>query len=71
MTARDDLLAALLVERYTNPWWVTPSEVAADNAWRRSLSNSTPEYEDNDLLYARRRRELVEAWDEHVKEESA
>lgn len=68
---REELLTALLVERYTNPWWVTPSEVAADNAWRRVLSGTTVTHDDNELTCARRRRELVEAWDEHVKEESA
>ena len=43
MTARDELLAALLVERYTSPWWVTAPTIEAT---------------DDDLTCARRRREM-------------
>lgn len=55
MTTRDELLASLLVERYTSPWWVTPP------------TTPTP---DNDLTCARRRREMVAdygAYDEREK----
>lgn len=41
---RDELLASLTVERYTNPWWVTAPTIAAV---------------DDDLACARRRRELA------------
>ena len=44
---RDELLKALLVERYTNPWWKTPEPVAVDD----------------DLTCARRRREMVADFD--------
>ena len=57
---RDDLLAALLVERYTNPWWSTSA--AQVERERR------PEWDDSEITTARRRRELVEAWDERVQE---
>lgn len=40
---RDELLDALLVERYTNPWWITPET----------------EVHDDDLTCARRRREMA------------
>jgi hypothetical protein len=40
---KDELLRALLVERYTNPWWKTPEPVITDD----------------DLACARRRREMV------------
>lgn len=46
MSARDDLLAALLVERYTSPWWVTPSEVPDDDlTCRRRLNACVAEAE--------------------------
>ena len=41
---RDELLDALLVERYTSPWWVTPPTTQAP---------------DDDLTCARRRREMA------------
>ena len=41
---RDELLDALLVERYTSPWWVTPPTIQAP---------------DDDLTCARRRREMA------------
>lgn len=41
---RDELLASLLVERQTNPWWTTPATTQAP---------------DDDLTCARRRRELA------------
>lgn len=41
---RDELLDALLVERYTSPWWVTPPTIEAP---------------DDDLTCARRRREMA------------
>jgi hypothetical protein len=40
---RAELLEALAVERYTNPWWTTPEA----------------EVIDDDLTCARRRREMV------------
>lgn len=42
---RDELLRALTVERYTNPWWKTPATEADDSELARGM----------------RRRELVEA----------
>ena len=44
MTTRDELLAALTVERYTSPWWTTPPATQAP---------------DDDLTCARRRREMA------------
>lgn len=41
---RDELLASLLVERYTSPWWVTAP---------------TTQSPDDDLTCARRRREMA------------
>lgn len=41
---RTELLATLLVERYTSPWWVTPPTTQAP---------------DDDLTCARRRREMA------------
>lgn len=41
---RDELLASLMVERYTSPWWVT---------------KPTEQKPDDDLTTARRRREMV------------
>lgn len=41
---RDELLDALMVERYTSPWWVTPPTVQPP---------------DDDLTTARRRREMA------------
>ena len=41
---RDELLEALMVERYTSPWWTTPEPTPAP---------------DDDLTCARRRREMV------------
>lgn len=41
---RDELLAALTVERYDNRWWTTPTPTQAP---------------DDDLTCARRRREMV------------
>lgn len=41
---RDELLASLMVERYTSPWWVTPPTERAP---------------DDDLTTARRRREMA------------
>lgn len=56
---REELLAALLVERYDNRWWTAkPALVAIDER-------------DNEIACARRRRELVQAWDEHTKEATA
>jgi len=42
---RDELLASLLVERYTNPWWATPAPEAADDdlACRRRLNAAVTE----------------------------
>lgn len=54
MTSRDELLASLLVERYTSPWWVTPP------------TTPTP---DNDLTCARRRREMVADYEAHDERE--
>lgn len=45
---RDELLKALLVERYTNPWWETPTPEQAP---------------DDDLTTARRRREMAADFD--------
>jgi len=59
---RDDILAALLIERYTNPWW----DAKAEQVERERR----PEWDDSEITTARRRRELVEAWDEHVREAS-
>lgn len=42
---RDELLEALLVERYTSPWWTTPAPTPAP---------------DDDLTCARRRREMAD-----------
>jgi hypothetical protein len=53
---RDELLDALMVERYTSPWWVTPPTIQAP---------------DDDLTCARRRREMAadfEALDRPVRE---
>ena len=44
MTSRDDLLAALMVERFDNRWWTTAPTTQAP---------------DDDLTCARRRREMV------------
>lgn len=41
---RDELVAALTVERYDNRWWKTPESVVST---------------DDDLTCARRRREMV------------
>lgn len=45
---RDELLDALMVERYTSPWWVTPPPAQAP---------------DDDLTTARRRREMAADFD--------
>lgn len=50
MTTRDELLAALSVERYTNPWWVTPP---------------TEQAPDDELTCARRRRQMVADFADH------
>lgn len=53
---RDELLASLLVERHTNPWWVTPPAVEAA---------------DDDLTCARRRRELAADFAAHDQQRGA
>lgn len=42
---KDELMQALLVERYTSPWWETKAD----------------EYDDSELTCARRRRVLDDA----------
>lgn len=49
MKTREELLEALLVERYDNRWWKTPDGTAPDYMT------------DNELNGARRRREIAEA----------
>lgn len=50
MNTREELLAALTVERYDNRWWVTPPAQADA---------------DDDLATARRRRAMVENFAHH------
>jgi hypothetical protein len=62
---RDELLAALLVERYTSPWWKTPEPR------RDPDTESVPiEWGDDDLIRARRKRDLLAAVD-HTRNEEA
>ena len=57
---RDELLQALLVERYDQTWWPTPIREVGSVA---ALRDESPTFADNDLEVARRRRELAEAFD--------
>lgn len=45
---RDELLASLLTERYTSPWWKTAKR---------------PGDEDSETTQARRRRQMVADWE--------
>ncbi|HKY59259.1 MAG TPA: hypothetical protein VJL80_14575 [Aeromicrobium sp.] len=58
---RDELLAALLVERYDQTWWKTP------DPWTRR--GEPVAVEDDDVTRARRRRELLAAVDHTQIEE--
>lgn len=50
MSDRDELLAALTAERYTNTWWKTPEPTPPP---------------DDDLTCARRRREMADDFAAH------
>lgn len=54
---RDELLASLLLERYTNPWWTTaPPSAAATEA-----EKVTPlGWDDSEFSTARRRRAMFD-----------
>jgi hypothetical protein len=55
---RDELLAALTAERYDNRWWTTPEPR------RDPDTESVPiEWGDDDLIRARRKRDLLAAVD--------
>ncbi len=60
---RDELLAALLVERYDNRWWTTPPHDPGSVGALTGHSDQS----DDDLTIARRRRELADdfAADDH------
>lgn len=57
MSARDELLEALMSERYNNTWWKTPPKVRVP----ASLDSVEQAARDDDITTARRRRVLVEA----------
>ena len=61
---RDELLAALLVERYDNRWWKHRPTTARPAAW------DDAQFIDDDVSTARRRKALVEAWNESEREAS-
>lgn len=55
---RDELLEALLVERYDQTWWPTPiREVGSVEALTHE--EDQPIFADNELDLARRRREMA------------
>lgn len=54
--SRDELLAALLVERYDHRWWTTPPH---DPGSVGALTGHGDQ-SDDDLTIARRRRELAD-----------
>ena len=64
---RDELLAALLVERYDNRWWKTPERPTKKPA---RLPKRLPGdlMRDDEVICAKRRRDLLEAWDERERE---
>ena len=55
---RDELLQQLAVERQDQTWWTSE---------KRARSKNRPAVDD-EMTCARRRRELVEAWDERERE---
>lgn len=66
MSARDDLLDALLAERYNGGGWKTPPK-----EWTAVGSTSAPiGGADDEVTTARRRRELVESWGHDADEEA-
>ena len=64
---KDELLESLLVERYDNRWWTTP-ERPAKKPTRPAKRLPGDLMRDDEVICAKRRRDLLEAWDEHNKE---
>lgn len=65
---RDELLASLLLERYTNPWWTTPARpIAATEA-----EKVTPlGWDDSEFSTARRRRAMFDQAPRPINQEEA
>ena len=59
---KDELLTALLVERQDQTWWRHRPAKARPQMWEDD------QFIDDDVACARRRKALVEAWNEHERE---
>ena len=59
---KDELLTALLVERQDQTWWRHRPATARPTTW------ADDQFIDDDVTCARRRKALVDAWNEHERE---
>ena len=58
MSARDELLDRLVVERYNGGGWSTPPR-----EWNGAMSTAALTFNDDDVTRARRRREALAEWE--------
>lgn len=62
---KDELLAALLVERQDQTWWPHRPTTATPQTW------TDDQFVDDDVTCARRRKELADSWRDEPKENAS